>query len=847
MILDFDKYSLKIDSERLLIRSAAFHYFRVPGINVWKDRLSKIKACGYNAVDLYFNWGYHSKQPGIYDFTDIKDLRALLDITVELGLYVIARPGPYINAEVSAGGLPPWLFNVPDVIIRNRKDGDFVHSNSYMQAVKEWYSRIIPLINEYHNVIALQIENEYSTNEAEPNYIQDLYDMARAMGVKAPLFHNDAFCACLYSDIVNIYALDTYPTINLNYDWRTNPYGFGTIDHMEDCIRSCSEDSPLFIAELQAGWFDKWDGFGYEYIRKLFGREHINIVTKTALSQGVTMFNHYMGCGGTSWGQLACDEVYTSYDFAAPVSEYGIPQENYYKAKELNYFLQAFNLSSTDVAVSEDAFLEETDERVFIKIRQDNLNNCKWLFIRNLYEERKEFKIKNQFNLSLKPFDMKILPMDLDLYGCKLDFSGLSIFSRIQKDNYEVIFLLLDENQEMLISGFDNKKIPQEIQIEEANHLKIKFNNLPEKDLFSCKFIKGEKVTEFVFLKEETADRTWIIQNEAVIGPDFIMDNPYKAAFSENREVKVLNLNKNSDWQAKNIDMLTNQELNYTRGLEWTYFKCAPEIEIDYDYSDWNLVKSPEKLDCISNRVYDEFIWYKGGFHNIIEQIELNVKHCYAIYLNGTQIFQHDFLYYDCGKELSELITINVDTKILHKDKDNEITVLVRNLGFNKGFENAPNLPRGILNFKTMPYKEIGWRIRGGLTPEIEEWDFINIDNLEDASDNSYLIWASASFEVNLPENIYAPLYLDLNSTSFDKANIYLNGNLIGHYLKTKEPQTKFYLPDGFIKQKNRISLLVWNKDNYQRFEDYKFEHNNVIITIRHIGQYNLVDLKKLV
>ena len=55
-----------------------------------------------------------------------------------------------------------------------------------------------------------------------------------------------------------------------------------------------------------------------------FGDEHINIMTKTALSQGVTLFNHYMIAGGTNWADLACDEVYTSYEFCAPIDEFGI-------------------------------------------------------------------------------------------------------------------------------------------------------------------------------------------------------------------------------------------------------------------------------------------------------------------------------------------------------------------------------------------------------------------------------------------------------------------------------------------------------------------------------------------
>ena len=30
----------------------------------------------------------------------------------EAGIYLIARPGPYINAEVSGGGFPGWLSRV---------------------------------------------------------------------------------------------------------------------------------------------------------------------------------------------------------------------------------------------------------------------------------------------------------------------------------------------------------------------------------------------------------------------------------------------------------------------------------------------------------------------------------------------------------------------------------------------------------------------------------------------------------------------------------------------------------------------------------------------------------------
>jgi hypothetical protein len=175
--------------------------------------------------------------------------------------------------------------------------------------------------------------------------------------------------------------------------------------------------------------------------------------------------------------------------------------------------------------------------------------------------------------------------------------------------------------------------------------------------------------------------------------------------------------------------------------------------------------------------------------------------------------------------------------------KKNELTVLVQNMGFDKGFENEPNMPRGILNFRTVPQKNLEWRIRGGLTPEIEEWDFIPPENLEHASNNSYLYWVSSSFKVDFPEQSYNPLYLDIDNPPFDKANIFLNGNLIGHYWKSKGPLSKFYFIDGFLKQNNLLSLLIWNR-NSQNIKDYRFLENNVNINIEIIKSYTLIDLK---
>ena len=73
MEVSYDKYSLMVDGKRVFIKSGAFHYFRTPGEEMARDRFMKMKAGGYNTVDIYFNWNYHSPRQGEYDFSGIKD------------------------------------------------------------------------------------------------------------------------------------------------------------------------------------------------------------------------------------------------------------------------------------------------------------------------------------------------------------------------------------------------------------------------------------------------------------------------------------------------------------------------------------------------------------------------------------------------------------------------------------------------------------------------------------------------------------------------------------------------------------------------------------------------------
>lgn len=806
MQITYDKNSLIIDGKRVFIRSGAFHYFRTPGVELARDRFLKLKAAGYNTVDIYFNANYHSKDPHKYDFNDIKDVRAVLQCAKDVGLFIIARPGPFINAEVNAGGLPFWVLRDKNVIPRNRIGSTYQYSPEYMKFITEWYDKIIPIVTEFDNVILFQIENEYATDEMEEGYMRELYDMARARGITCPIFHNDAFHAGLWADLVDIYADDIYPYINPNQDWKQDHFCFDSLDNIEDTVRCFREDAPIFIAEMQGGWFDKWDGIGYKAMREALGDEHINIVTKTAISQGVTLFNHYMAVGGTSWDDLACDEVYTSYDFTAGIDEYGNIQPNFYKAKAINYFLDSFGLTHTEERENLDL-----GENVYAVKRRDKENDCEWLFVRNMNPEKVVLNYDNS-KFAISPFDMKIIPVNLPLNACKIIFSDVEIFARVRDEKGEkdeVVFMIADKDAKISL---------------EANGEDFVISG-DKKNYENVKFEKDGKTTQFLFISKELADRTWLIDGKVIFNADFVYSNG-RIGLEKTTEVAYFDLvngfsKKYFKFQEvpKIID-ITDFEISY----------CAHEVDKDYNYANWGAkglnVKSSEELDALSVGLYDEFVWYKAKIPNHLEEITLSARHLFAVYINGKEVLNRNSYKYEKLQQIEETISIPLDKTVLSKEK-NELTILVQNLGFDKGFSGDTNNPRGLVEFHVKPDYEVNFSVQEKLS--IERGDLTE-------SESPYLARLSTTFDTVFKENVVFSKYLYFKEFPYDRATIFLNGVKIGRYLKNNKDialQEKFYLPNVFLKPQNTLDIVIWEKaSNIKTAWDFKNELKHVIIQV---------------
>ncbi|XP_054097735.2 beta-galactosidase-1-like protein 3 isoform X2 [Callithrix jacchus] len=302
-----------LEGHKFLIFGGSIHYFRVPR-EYWRDRLLKLKACGFNTVTTYVPWNLHEPERGRFDFSGNLDLEAFVLMASEIGLWVILRPGPYICSEIDLGGLPSWLLQDPQLLLRTTNKG-------FIEAVEKYFDHLIPRVIplQYRQggpVIAVQVENEYGSFNKDKKYMPYLHKAMLRRGIVELLLTSDGL-SLLYAVLA---------TINLQkLHWNT----FSQLHKVQ-------RDKPLLIMEYWVGWFDRWGD--KHHVTDAKEIEH----TVSEFIKYEISFNVYMFHGGTNFGFLNGATyfgkhagVVTSYDYDAVLTEAGDYTEKYFKLQKL--------------------------------------------------------------------------------------------------------------------------------------------------------------------------------------------------------------------------------------------------------------------------------------------------------------------------------------------------------------------------------------------------------------------------------------------------------------------------------------------------------------------------------
>jgi len=169
----FDSLCYRVDGEPVYINSGEFHYFRTPKAD-WRRRMQLFKEAGGNCLATYVPWIVHEPAEGEFAFggDGYRDLEGFLRLAEEMGLYVVARPGPYQYSELRYAGLPVWLCDgYPQIRAHDINGKDFnAWSVSYLhplflEKVRAWFDQVVPIITKHTvtnggAVAFVQLDNE---------------------------------------------------------------------------------------------------------------------------------------------------------------------------------------------------------------------------------------------------------------------------------------------------------------------------------------------------------------------------------------------------------------------------------------------------------------------------------------------------------------------------------------------------------------------------------------------------------------------------------------------------------------------------------------------------------------
>jgi len=222
--VSLDRWRLNVNGHRLPIVSGDIHYWRHPA-NLWPTLLERVRELGLRMICLYVPWSVHETSPGNFDFGDLepnKNLGGFIDLAEEMGLGVLVRPGPHINAELAGFGYPARLFEDPAFLMRNASGGPVMMpipphtfpaisyaSEAFWREVELWLDVVAPILREriapHGPVLALQTDNESAFFFRTAPFDVDYHPDARSKWL--------GFLKEKYGDadrVTDAYALDTH-------------------------------------------------------------------------------------------------------------------------------------------------------------------------------------------------------------------------------------------------------------------------------------------------------------------------------------------------------------------------------------------------------------------------------------------------------------------------------------------------------------------------------------------------------------------------------------------------------------------------------------------------------------
>lgn len=377
--LDVNSLYIEMDGKPCLPVMGEYQFARAHRGD-WYTELCKMKAGGVGIVATYLFWICHEETEGDFDFSGDFDLRAFILDAQRAGLLVFLRPGPWVHGEARNGGFPDWIERGP----YRRRTNDPAYLEKVRILYRQYFEQVRGLMwKDGGPIIGFQLDNELS-DEA---HLAELKRIAEDVGFDVPLWTATGWSG-LYGSRIPVREVlavfGGYPEA----PWDSRPgelppvvhYGFNPIRN------DCMIGADLGVGHEPDGWVLPFADYPFATCELGAGNQitHHRRPTFTGLDgyalslcklgSGNNLIGYYVYHGGTNpllrhspmnesrESGYPNDCPVKSYDFNAPLSEFGEVRESYRLLNLLHLFAADFGeLLAPMPAVMSDPEIPVTD------------------------------------------------------------------------------------------------------------------------------------------------------------------------------------------------------------------------------------------------------------------------------------------------------------------------------------------------------------------------------------------------------------------------------------------------------------------------------------------------------
>jgi hypothetical protein len=463
---------LTLDGAPWLPVMGEFHFSRYPQQN-WEDELLKMQAGGIQVVATYVFWIHHEEVEGQFDWSGRRNLRRFLELCRAHGLYAFVRIGPWAHGECRNGGFPDWLIRKCPKLRSN--------DPCYLTHVRRYYGEIGKQLEglfwqDGGPIVGIQLENEYLERGAGMGeaHIAELKKLALEAGIRAPLYTVTGWGAPEFppQEVIPVFGgyADAFWDTRLRMLPPNVNYFFSAIRDDGDIgadlrrLRPALphlEDYPFLTAELGGGMETSY------HRRPVISADDVAAPALVKLGEGANLLGYYMYHGGMNpRGKLSTlqesqatgypnDLPVVSYDFQAPLGEFGQVRPSYGILKVLHMFLHDFGSELAPMTPflptgSPASIYDLETPRAIARVKGDQ----GFLFVNN-YQRDYPLPAHHNFQVALnlpsgvitlpqRPTDVPagayfIWPVNLDLDGVLLKYATAQLLCKLRTadaDNY---------------------------------------------------------------------------------------------------------------------------------------------------------------------------------------------------------------------------------------------------------------------------------------------------------------------------------------------------------------------------------------------------------------------------